>query len=48
MGLRFTTPVFPGELLRTEIWRDNGGLSFQASAVERGVVVIGNGRVELN
>ncbi|MEI2385289.1 MaoC/PaaZ C-terminal domain-containing protein [Breoghania sp. JC706] len=37
---RFTATVTPGERLRTEIWRDG---SFRTVAVERGVVVIGNG-----
>ncbi|PTW62619.1 acyl dehydratase [Breoghania corrubedonensis] len=42
---RFTATVSPGERLRTEIWRDG---SFRTLAVERDVVVIGNGlaRVE--
>ena len=42
---RFTATVTPGERLRTEIWRDG---SFRTLAVERDVVVIGNGlaRVE--
>lgn len=48
MGLRFTAPVFPGEHLRTEIWREDNGLSFQTSVAEREVLVIGNGRMELN
>ncbi len=48
MGLRFTSPIFPGEHLRTEIWHENGGLAFQASAIERETLVIGNGRAELN
>ncbi len=48
MGLRFTAPVFPGEHLRTQIWHEDNGLSFQASVIERDVLVIGNGRMELN
>ena len=41
---RFTSPVYPGETIRTEIWREGGGkASFRASVVERGVVVINNG-----
>ena len=32
--LRFTAPVFPGETLRAEIWRDG---SFRARVVERDV-----------
>jgi acyl dehydratase len=41
---RFSAPVFPGETIRTEIWRDpNGTLSVRARVVERDVVVLGNG-----
>lgn len=47
MAVRFTAPVFPGETIRTEIWRDGKVCSFQARVVERDVVVIGNGRFEL-
>jgi len=39
---RFSAPVFPGETIRTEIWRDG---SFRARAVERDVVVVNNGLV---
>ena len=41
MDARFTAHVFPGETLRTEIWADG---AFRTRAVERDVVVIGNGR----
>jgi len=44
MALRFSAPVYPGETIRCEIWRDG---SFQARVVERDVLVVGNGRVEL-
>jgi acyl dehydratase len=40
LSLRFSAPVFPGETIRTEIWR-NG--AFRARAVERDVVVVNNG-----
>lgn len=40
MDARFTAHVFPGETLRTEIWADG---SFRTRAVERDVVIIGNG-----
>lgn len=40
MDARFTAHVFPGETLRTEIWNDG---SFQTRALERDVIVIGNG-----
>lgn len=38
--LRFATPVFPGETIRTQIW-DNG--AFRASVVERNVIVADDG-----
>jgi acyl dehydratase len=41
LQLRFSAPVFPGETIRTEIWRDG---SFRARAAEREVIVVGNGR----
>ncbi len=40
MSLRFSSPVFPGETIRTEIWRDGG---FQARVVERDQLVVTNG-----
>ncbi|MCI0756195.1 MaoC/PaaZ C-terminal domain-containing protein [Teichococcus vastitatis] len=40
LSLRFSSPVFPGETIRTEIWR-NG--AFRARVVERDVVVVNNG-----
>ncbi|HMP56401.1 MAG TPA: MaoC/PaaZ C-terminal domain-containing protein [Novosphingobium sp.] len=45
--VRFSSPVFPGETIRTEIWREGDGLaSCRARVVERDVVVLNNGRVE--
>lgn len=43
MDLRFSSPVYPGETIRTEIWREEGGASFRARIVERDVVVVSNG-----
>jgi acyl dehydratase len=43
MDLRFSSPVFPGETIRTEIWREDGGGAFRASVVERGKAVVSNG-----
>jgi len=40
---RFTAPVYPGETLVTESWRDGDRVQFRASAQERGVVVLDNG-----
>ena len=41
---RFSAPVFPGETIRTELWRDGGVVSFRARVVERDAVAINNGR----
>ncbi len=43
IDLRFSSPVYPGETIRTEIWPDEG--AFRARVVERDVVVVNNGRV---
>lgn len=43
MDLRFTSPVFPGETIRTEIWKEQGGAAFRARVVERDKVVVSNG-----
>jgi len=43
MRARFTAPVFPGETLRTEIWRDGTQLSFRTTVAERGAVALNNG-----
>jgi acyl dehydratase len=49
MGLsgRFSAPVFPGENIRTEIWRDGGVVGFRARVVERDVIAINHGRAEI-
>jgi acyl dehydratase len=44
MAGRFSAPVFPGETIRTEMWRDGSVVSFRAKVVERDVVAINNGR----
>ena len=47
-SIRFTAPVFPGETIRTEMWNNDGGMSFRSRAVERDVMVLGSGWVEFN
>ncbi|MCZ7643407.1 MAG: MaoC/PaaZ C-terminal domain-containing protein [Pseudorhodoplanes sp.] len=44
---RFSAPVFPGETIRTEIWRDGGVVSFRARVPERDIVALNNGRAEV-
>jgi acyl dehydratase len=48
LRLRFSAPVFPGETIRTELWRDGAVVSFRARAVERDAVVLNNGRLEVS
>lgn len=47
LALRFSSPVYPGETIRTEIWRDGNVMSFRSRVVERDVVVLNNGKVEV-
>lgn len=47
LRVRFTAPVFPGETLRTESWTDGGVVSFRTTALDRDVVVLDAGRVDL-
>ena len=48
IGCRFSSPVYPGETIRTEIWRDSATqVSFRARVVERDIVVLNNGVAEI-
>jgi acyl dehydratase len=47
LRLRFSAPVYPGETIRTEMWRDGDVISFRARVVERDAVVLNNGRVDV-
>lgn len=47
LKLRFSAPVYPGETIRTEMWRDGAIVSFRSRVVERDVVVLDNGRAEV-
>jgi acyl dehydratase len=44
---RFSAPVFPGETLRTEMWRDGAVVSFRTRVIERDVIAVNNGRAEV-
>ena len=48
MALRFSAPVYPGETIRTEMWRDGDTVSFRARVAERDVVVLNNGRATVS
>ncbi len=44
LDCRYSAPVYPGETIRTEMWRDGETVSFRARVVERDVVALNNGR----
>jgi acyl dehydratase len=48
MRVRFTAPVLPGDTLRTELWVDGSVVSLRTTAIERAVVVLDHGRVDLH
>lgn len=41
---RFSAPVYPGEALSFEFWSESGGVLFRATAKERGLTLLDNGR----
>jgi len=46
--LRFSAPMYPGETIHTDLWKDGDVVSFRARIVERDVVVLNNGRAEFD
>ena len=49
LAVRFTSPVWPGETVRYELWRDGANrLRLRASVDARKVVVLNNGLVEID
>lgn len=48
IAARFSSPVFPGETIRTEMWKDGNVVSFRCRVVERDVVAINNGKAEVS
>jgi acyl dehydratase len=44
---RFSSPVYPGETIRTEMWRDGSVVTFRATVPARAVTVLNNGRAEI-
>jgi acyl dehydratase len=49
LDVRFATPVYPGETLRTEVWREGEGrAAFRVRAVERDVIALNNGYAEFS
>ena len=44
---RFSSPVFPGETVTMELWKDGNVVSFEAKVKSRGVTVIKSGKTVL-
>ena len=44
---RFSSPVFPGETITIDLWKDGNIVSFEARVKDRNVTVVRNGRTEL-
>jgi acyl dehydratase len=47
MAVRFTAPVYPGETLRTEGWKDGDVVRFRTCVPARGVTVLDRGLVRV-
>ncbi|RXH21204.1 MaoC/PaaZ C-terminal domain-containing protein [Bradyrhizobium zhanjiangense] len=45
---RFSSPVFPGEVVTVNLWRDGNVISFEACVRERRVTVVKNGQTVLH
>ena len=48
ISLRFSKPVYPGETISTEVWKDDEIISFRSTVTERDVIVLNNGKVEVS
>jgi len=46
-GARFSSPVFPGETITVDMWKDGNVVSFEARVKARTVTVVKNGKTEL-
>ena len=44
---RFTAPMFPGDMIRTEMWQDRNIVSFRCIEPDRNVVLVDNGKCTL-
>ena len=46
-AVRFSSPVYPGETVTMDMWKDGDVISFEAKVKARGVTVIKSGRTVL-
>jgi acyl dehydratase len=46
-AVRFSSPVYPGETVTMDLWKDGNVISFEAKVKSRDVTVIKSGRTEL-
>jgi acyl dehydratase len=46
-AVRFSSPVYPGETVTVDLWKDGDVVSFEARVASRGVTVIKSGRTVL-
>ncbi|MBC7285078.1 MaoC/PaaZ C-terminal domain-containing protein [Hoeflea sp.] len=47
ISVRFSAPVFPGETLTTDVWKEGGELFFRTQVASRNVLVLNNGHATL-
>jgi acyl dehydratase len=47
MRARFRAPVYPGDKIRTESWREGDDVVFRATVMERNQIVVDRGRARL-
>jgi acyl dehydratase len=40
---RFSSPVYPGETIRTQMWIDGDAVIFRSTVPARGITVLNNG-----
>jgi acyl dehydratase len=46
MQARFVSPVYPGDTIRTEMWRNGSSVRFRATVPQRGAIVLNYGTAE--
>lgn len=47
LHVRLSAPTYPGDTIRTEMWREGACVVFRSKALERDVMVLNNGRADL-